>query len=133
MATSATAMEYANRLIENDYVQDKLREAGAKLGDAKKRASKRRIDAATDTKVQAQVGEAVAALNEAVLALRADRKSPKPSWGKRLAVVAGLGVVSAGVALAASDELRAKLFGEDSPESASVPASQPSETATVAA
>src|SRR5688572_22680220 len=133
MATSETAIEYANRLLENDYVQDKLREAGTKLGDAKRRASKRRIDAATDTKVQAQVREAVAALNEAILALRADRKSPKPSWGKRFAVMAGLGVVSAGVALAASDELRAKLFGEASPASAPVPASQPSETATAAA
>jgi hypothetical protein len=125
VAISSTAMDYMDRLLENDYVQDKLREAGAKLSDAKKRASKRRVNTATDAKLRAQVRDAAVALSEAATAFQSGRTKPERSWGKRLAVLAGLGAVGGAVALAASDELREKLFGGET-----VPGSDSSSTAT---
>lgn len=113
MAKTDSTMEYANRLLENDYVQDKLREAGGKLRAAKQRASRRRVDTATDEKLRRQVRDAALALSEAASAFRADRTKPKPGWGRRLAVLAGVGVAGAAVALAASDDLRTALFGND--------------------
>jgi hypothetical protein len=112
MATTDMTLEYANRLLENDYVQDKLREAAAKLRGARQRAAKRRVNPATDGKVQAQLREAALAFNEAASAFRAGRTKPKRSWGRRIFVVTGVGAAGAVVALAASDELREKLFGD---------------------
>jgi hypothetical protein len=131
MAT-ATAAEYATRMLENDYVQDKLREAGAKFGDARKRASKRRVNPATDSRVQAQVGDAVLALKEAAAALQDDRTGPAPSWRKRLVLVGGVAAAAAAAALAASDELRAKLLGDGEHESSAPSASPVPETTPTA-
>jgi hypothetical protein len=119
-------------MLENDYVQDKLREAGAKFGDARKRASKRRVSPATDSRVQAQVRDAVLALKEAAAALQDDRTGPAPSWRKRLVLVGGVAAAGAAAALAASDELRAKLLGDGEHESSAPSASPVPETAPTA-
>jgi hypothetical protein len=116
VATADSVLDYADSLLDNDYVQDRLREAGAKLRSAKQRAAKRRVDVTRDEKLRAQLRDAALALNEAGSAFHSGRTKPKPRWGRRALTIAGLTVVAGAVALAASDELRASLFGDEAQE-----------------
>jgi ferric-dicitrate binding protein FerR (iron transport regulator) len=102
---------YLERLIDNGYAQENLREAAANLRAAYDRASKRRVKMSRDEKVRRHVRQAAHSLSEAGNALKTDRKRPRRRWGRRLSVLLGLGAVSAAAILAANEELRKKVFG----------------------
>jgi hypothetical protein len=108
--TSPKAALYAERLIENAYVQENLANAAKSLRAAYDRASKRRVKPASDEKLYQQVRQAALSIGEAARALKAGRTKPKRRRGRRLLVVLGLGVAGAGAALAVSEELRSKLL-----------------------
>ena len=115
MSAAATkAGVYAQRLIDNEYVQENLTRAAENLQAAYKRASKRRVSPAADKKVLGQLRSAVLSVSEAASALKAGRQKPKPRWGRRVIVVIGLGAVGTAAVLAANEELRNKVLGGDS-------------------
>jgi uncharacterized membrane protein YccC len=104
---------YLERLVENGYAQDNLRDATANLRAAYERASKRRVKATRDEKIRRQLRNAAQSLSEATKALMAERKRSKGRRAKRLLIVLGIVALGAGVALAASGDLRNKLLGEE--------------------
>jgi hypothetical protein len=116
MATDAATRvgPYLQRLIDNRYAQDNLRQAAASIQAAYERASKRRVKVSRDEKLRRQVRDATRSVSEAAAALRANRKKPKRRWGRRLLVLLGLGALGAAAALAASEDLRRKVSGEES-------------------
>jgi hypothetical protein len=128
---SEQALAYAERLLDNAYVQDNLASAAANLRSAYRRGSKRRVKPMRDAKIREQVRDAALSLNEAATALRTGRSKPEPRWGVRVLVLAGVGVIGAAVALAASDDLREKLFGGNE-EAADRPPSVSDPSAAVA-
>ena len=83
MATDRAAMAgiYAQRLIENEYVQENLAEAADRLRAAYKRASKRRVEPTRDKKLRRQIRDAALSLREATNALQSGRRKPKKRRG----------------------------------------------------
>jgi hypothetical protein len=115
--TATRAGAYAQRLMENPYVQENLSAAVDSLRAAYTRASKRRVEPATDAKVREQVRQAALRLREAADALRTGRTKPKKRRGRRIVAVVAITAGGAAVAIAASDELRQKVFGGPASES----------------
>jgi acyl-CoA reductase-like NAD-dependent aldehyde dehydrogenase len=114
MASKADrAGTYAQRLIENDYVQENLLRAADNLRAAYDRATKRRVEPTRDEKLRRQVRQAALSLREAASALQADRRKPKRKRGRRLLVVLFVGAGAAAAIVASNDELRQALFGGD--------------------
>ena len=116
MATSDTAIKagsYAQRLLDNEYVQENLADAVKSLRAAYGRASKRRVEPATDEKLRRQVRQAAGSLSEAASALRAGRTKPKRRWGRRMLFGLALGAGVTGAVLAASKDLRRRILGHD--------------------
>jgi len=107
----ANAGTYAQRLIENEYVQENLAQAAESLRAAYRRASKRRVEPTRDEKLRRQIQQAARSLAEGAQALRTGRTKPKPRRGRRVILVIGLGVLGLAAVLGASEELRSKLFG----------------------
>jgi hypothetical protein len=101
---------YVERLLQNAYVQDNLLDAVENLRDAYERAQKRRVEPARDEKIRRQLRQSVLSLQKAGEALKSGRQKPKKRRAKRTLVLASLGAVGVAAALAASDELRSKLF-----------------------
>ncbi len=93
---------YAERLAENDYVQENLLNAAQNLRDAYERSRKRRVKAARDEKFRAQIQAAAASAGEAGRALVSGREKRKKSWGRRLFLLLGFGALAAGAAVAAN-------------------------------
>lgn len=115
MATPSMAARtgaYLEGLVDNQYVQDKLLEAAENLRGAYRRASKRRVDPASDKKLRRQIREAIISANEATTALRSGRTRPKGVRAKRVFLALGVATVGIAVAFAYSDDLRNLLFGE---------------------
>jgi hypothetical protein len=110
---SDRAGTYAQRLIENEYVQENLLQAADSLRSAYRRASKRRVEPTRDEKLRRQLREAALSLREATSALKSDRRKPKKKRGRRVLVVLLLGAGAAGAAVASSEELRKTLFGDE--------------------
>ena len=104
----------AERLLENQYAQENLREAVENLRRAYQRASKRRVKPAEDKKLHQQVREAALSLTEAAKALKSGRQKPKKRRGRRLLILLGLGAAGVVAALAASEDLRNKVLGGSS-------------------
>jgi hypothetical protein len=104
---------YAQRLIENDYVQENLLRAADSLRAAYRRASKRHVEPTRDEKLRRQVRQAALSLREAASALQADRRKPKKKRGRRVLVVLVIGAGAAAAIVASNDELRNALFGGD--------------------
>jgi hypothetical protein len=100
MATADTAMRI-ERLLENEYAQEQLRDGMKNLRAAYERARKRRVKPTRDQRLRRQVQAATASLTEAANAFRSDRQKPKPRWGRRLLIAGGVGAVGVGTALAA--------------------------------
>jgi hypothetical protein len=73
--TAARVGPIAERLLENQYAQENLREAVENLRGAYRRASKRRVKPAEDKKLRQQVREAAASLTEAGKALHSGRRN----------------------------------------------------------
>jgi hypothetical protein len=100
--TEMKAGIYAQRLLDNEYVQENLAQAVESLRAAYRRASKRRVEVTRDEKIRRQVREAARSLTEAASALKAGRQKPKRRRGRRLIVVLALGVGGAAALLAAN-------------------------------
>ena len=98
----SAATRYAQQLIDNGYAQDNLREAAESIRAAYQRAQKRRVKPSRDEKLRRQVRDAAQSLGEAASALRSGRKRPKKRWGRRIAIVLGVGALAAAAAMAAS-------------------------------
>jgi hypothetical protein len=121
---------YARELMDNEYVQENLRDGVEKLRAAYQRARKSRVQPTRDQRLRRQLRSAAQSLGEAGQALRSRRRKPKPRWGTRAAVLAGLGAAAGGVALWAKQRLgeesnlpaapatTASDAGEQAPESA---------------
>lgn len=134
-ATPRTARlaPYAQELLDNDYVRQNLRDGVDQLRAAYRRSRKRRVEPTRDERVRRQLQSAARSIGEAGSALRSGRRKPKPRWGTRLAVLAGLGVAGAAAAAWASERL-----GSQTPQSGSTdgqsgrdPIDQAAEPATV--
>ena len=102
---AARVAPYARELLGNEYVQENLRDGVVKLRAAYGRARKRRVDPTRDERLRRQLRSAAQSLGEAGQALRSRRHKPKPRWGVRLAVVAGLGAAAGAVGLWAKQRL----------------------------
>jgi hypothetical protein len=102
---------YAQRLIENEYVQENLAQAATNLRAAMRRASKRRVEPTRDEKVRRQLREAVLSLREAGSALQTGRLKPKKRRGRRVLLALVLGAGAAAAVVASNEELRNKLLG----------------------
>jgi hypothetical protein len=102
---AARLAPYARELIENEYVQENLREGVKKLRVAYQRARKRRVEPTRDERLRRQLRSAAQSLGEAGKALRNRRRKPKPRWGTRAAVLVGLGVATGAVVLWAKQRL----------------------------
>ena len=102
---------YAQRLIENEYVQENLAQAVESLRAAYRRASKRRVEPTRDEQLRRQVREAALSLREAATALQSDRRKPKKRRGRRVMLVLALGAGATAAVVASSEELRRKLLG----------------------
>src|SRR3954452_15131740 len=112
MASKAdTAGTYAQRLIENDYVQENILRAADNVRAAYRRASERRGEPTRDEKLRRQVREAALSLREAASALQTGRRKPKKKPGRRILVVLVVGAGGAAALVASNEELRRKLFG----------------------
>ena len=112
---------YIERVFDNEYARENLREAVSGLRDAYQRGSKRGARAPTDRKFRDRVTDATVAMREAADALQSGRRRPKGQLAKRTLLVAGLAAVAAGVAIGTSADLRAALFGDSSADSHSAP------------
>jgi hypothetical protein len=112
--TSSKAGSYAQRLIENEYVQENLAQAADSLRAAYRRASKRRVEPTRDEKVRRQVREAALSLREAASALQSGRRKPRKRRGRRVLIVLATGAGAAAAVLASNEELRTKILGRDS-------------------
>ena len=130
MATDRAAMAgiYAQRLIENEYVQENLAEAADRLRAAYKRASKRRVEPTRDKKLRRQIRDAALSLREATNALQSGRRKPKKRRGRRLVLVLILGAGAAAAIVASNEELRRKVLGGDSSPDQTVQPSSPSKS-----
>jgi hypothetical protein len=130
--TASRAGTYFDRLLENTYAQDRLLEAIENLRVASRRASKRGVEPARDEKLRRRVRQAALSVTEAAKALKSGRKKPDRRKGRRALILLGIGAAGAAAALAASEDLRNKLFGGDSMASQpgdSVPTTAPAEGA----
>lgn len=104
---------YAQRLIENDYVQENLLRAADNLRAAYERATKRRVEPTRDEKLRRQVRQAALSLREAASALQSDRRKPKRKRGRRVLVVLAIGAGAAAAVVATNEELRTAIFGHN--------------------
>jgi hypothetical protein len=131
--TETKAGIYAQRLLNNEYVQENLAQAVDSLRAAYRRASKRRVEPTRDEKLRRQVRAAALSLTEAASALKAGRQKPKRRRGRRVIVVLALGVGGAAALLAANEKLRRKVLGDSEMDrEAQAPASADSEVPAVA-
>jgi len=134
MASKAErAGTYAQRLIENEYVQENLARAAENLRAAYERASKRRVEPTRDEKLRRQVREAALSLREAASALRSDRRKPKRKRGRRALVLVVVGGGAAAAVVASKDDLRRKLLGFESADVQGTTASAAGPAAPVSA
>jgi ferric-dicitrate binding protein FerR (iron transport regulator) len=106
---------YAQRLIENEYVQENLLQAADSLRSAYRRAGKRRVEPTRDEKLRRQLRDAALSLREATSALKSDRRRPKRRRGRRVLVVLVLGAGAAAAVFASNEGARNAIFGDDAP------------------
>ncbi|HKF80956.1 MAG TPA: hypothetical protein VKB17_09055 [Thermoleophilaceae bacterium] len=100
-----SAITYARRVADDDYVQAQLRNAVAGLRQAYERASRQRGKAAEDKKLYGHLRESATSIRRAALALQ--RKRPEPRRrGRKLVLVA---LAGGGAAVVMSEGGRAKI------------------------
>jgi len=102
---------YIEELLDNEHAREDLREGASQLRAAYERSKKRRVKATRDRKLRHQLESAATALGAGAKALASGRRKPRR---RRLMWLLGIGVFSAGLALAASEDLRSSLFGTSS-------------------
>lgn len=121
-----SAVPYAQRLIEDEYVQEQLRNAAARLRQAYGRVSRQRGKATEDKKLYGNLREAATSIRKAMLALRRRRPEPKRR-GRKLLLV---GLAGGGATVVLSERGREKLKGAFSKQSASSGSSDGAEQAS---
>lgn len=104
---------YAQRLIENEYVQENLLQAADSLRAAYRRATKRRVEPTRDEKLRRELREAALSLREATSALQSNRRAPKRRRGRRVLVVLAVGAGAAAAVIASNEEVRNAIFGDE--------------------
>lgn len=85
---SKSAIHYAQRLFEDEYVQGQLRDAATGIRSAYDRISKKPERAAEDKKVYRSVRRAATSTRNALLALRRPEPEPEPTHRFRAVLVA---------------------------------------------
>ena len=101
----SSAITYARRLTEDDYVHGQLGQAADGLRKAYGRASRRKGKAAEDKKLYANLRQSATSIRRALLALQ--RKPPEPKHrGRKLALVA---LAGGGAAVAMSERRRSQI------------------------
>lgn len=90
-----SATYYVQRLFEDEYVQDQLREAVSRLRSVYGRVRKQPAQAAEDKKLYTNVRQAATSIRKAVTALR--RPEPEPPKHRFRTVAIPLTVVAASV------------------------------------
>jgi hypothetical protein len=85
--TAKSALPYLRRLLEDEYVQEQLREAVIGLRTVYGRAARKRTQAADDKKLYASLRRAVTSIRNAVRELRETEPPPKRR-GRKLLIVA---------------------------------------------
>jgi hypothetical protein len=123
---TARAGVYLERLLENQYVQERLSDGVESLRRAYRRASKRRVEPTRDEKVRRQIRQAALSLTEAAGALKTGREKPKRRRGRRAVIILGLVALGAAAAFAWKRDLGSKA------PSGSAPAHDPTPTAQTA-
>jgi ferric-dicitrate binding protein FerR (iron transport regulator) len=108
-----SALPYARRLIEDQYVHEQLQNAAARLRQAYGRISRQRGKAAEDKKLYGNLREAATSIRKATLALQRRRPEPKRRGRKVLLVV----LAGGGAAVILSGRGRERLQGVFSSES----------------
>ncbi|MQA74739.1 MAG: hypothetical protein GEU88_10445 [Solirubrobacterales bacterium] len=106
---AALSASMAERVLENEYAQDNLREGVEHLSAAYRRASKRRVRAVEDQKVREQLRQAAASMSEAASALSTGRHKPKRHRSRWLLAAASIGALGVAAAAATNDELMNEL------------------------
>lgn len=96
-AKAKSALPYARRLLEDEYVQEQLRSAAGGLRAAYDRALRQRADATEDKRLYRNLRQAATSVRNAATALQ----RPKPEPKRRLRKVAVLAVAVGGCALLA--------------------------------
>jgi len=105
--TLQRTMPYVERLVDNGYLQENVREGVANLRAAYGRARGRKAaKAAQDRKIHRRIQHGVSALAEAAVALKTGREKPR----RRGRAVLMLVLAGGGVALAASAERRERVL-----------------------
>jgi hypothetical protein len=102
---AARLAPYAQEFLANAYAQENLSDGIEKFRAAYQRGRKRRVEPTRDERIREQLRSATRSLTEAGRALRSGRRKPKPRWGVRVMVIAGLGVAGAAAALWAKERL----------------------------
>ena len=95
-----SAVPYARRLLEDEYVQEQLRNAAGGLRAAYERVRKERAQATEDKRLYGHVREAATSIRNAATALR--RPKPQPRRKRRLRKIAILAIAVGGTALLTS-------------------------------
>ena len=93
--TAKSALPYVRRLIEDEYVQEQLRDAAGGLRAAFDRARRERARATEDKRLYGHVREAATAIRKAAVALQGPKAKPK----RRLRKVAILAFALGGTVL----------------------------------
>jgi hypothetical protein len=94
--SSKSAISYAQRLFEDEYIQGQLRDAASGLRSAYARASRKPARAAEDKKFYGNVRQAATSIRKALTALRRPEPEPEPKHRLRT-VMAAIAVVGASV------------------------------------
>src|SRR5947209_15313138 len=81
------AVPYVRRMLEDDYLQEQLRDAASALYAAYARARNQRASAAEDKRLYGSLRQAATAIRNAATALRPPKPEPKRPF-RKLAVVA---------------------------------------------
>lgn len=82
-----SALPYARRLLEDEYVQEQLRSAAIGLRAAYDRARKQRADATEDKRLYRNLRQAATSIRNATIAVQRPKPEPKRRTGK-LAILA---------------------------------------------
>jgi hypothetical protein len=107
---------YAQRLLDNEYVQGNLANGVERLRAAYERASKRRVEPTRDEKLRRQLREAATSLTEAASALKAGRTKPKRKRRRTTLVVLVVGAGGAAAVIAAKKKARGQEFEVNRPQ-----------------
>jgi ferric-dicitrate binding protein FerR (iron transport regulator) len=82
-----SAVPYARRLLEDEYVQEQLRHAAAGLRVAYERARSQRGQATEDKRLYRNLQQAATSIREAILALQRPKPEPRRGRGGKIGVL----------------------------------------------